>query len=396
MGEEERYITWDDAGENTPPGDASLKQARRIVVKIGSNVLSCRGGLNRELIQDISRQICALIRQRKEVVLVSSGAMAAGLKRLAIASRPDALPERQAISAVGQAGLIRAYEKAFAVHGKQVAQLLLTSDGLQQRRRYLNVRNTLSTLMAWGVVPVINENDTVSVEEIRFGDNDNLSAMISLLLDADLLVNLTDIDGLYDKDPRVHPDARFIRRADPVHRDMERYAGDIPGELGTGGMLTKIKAARKVNAAGIPMIIARGTDADILLRIFENGPPGTFFVPRRRKMANRKSWIAFSTRPEGTLSVDDGAENALRKRGKSLLPSGIIGIDGEFETGAPVRVENSRGDCIAVGLVNYDAEDIGRIMGLQTDRIQDYLGEKPYDEVIHRNNLALRPPRVTD
>ncbi len=362
---------------------------RRVVVKVGSNVLTLDNGLNLKVLAAISRQICRLIDDGVEVLLVSSGAMAAGVRKLRLNGRPDEIPKRQAVSAVGQAGLIRQYEKAFGRFGRQVAQILLTGDGLTHRLRYLNARNTLHTLLSWGVIPIINENDTVSVEEIKFGDNDNLAAMIALLMDADLVVNLTDIDGLYDKDPRTEADARLIPEVPVIRKNIEKFAGDIPGALGTGGMLGKIRAARKVTTAGIPMIIARGDKPDILLKLFSGESHGSFFTPREEKLANRKCWIGFTLKPKGTLRIDGGATRAILERGKSLLPSGIVDVEGEFGVGAPVAFKNGDDEILGTGLVNYSAADIRKIMGLKTDRIRQVLGEKPYDEVIHRDNLTI-------
>lgn len=373
-----------------------LASARRVVVKVGSNTLSLKGGLNLPLIESLSEQLCELIDGGREMVLVSSGAMAVGVSKLGLYKRPDPLPMRQAVSAVGQAGLMMAYEKAFERYGKHVAQVLLTGDGLHDRKRYLNARNTLHTLMAWKIVPIINENDTVSVEEINFGDNDNLSAMIALTLNADLLINLTDIEGLLDKDPRVHPDAALIPFVDGVDSDLEALVGDIPGELGTGGMLAKLRAARKVNTAGIPMIIARGTLPDILRRLFSSEEIGTFFVPKANRMPNRKSWIGFTTKPEGALQIDDGAVRALTERGKSLLAIGILAVEGDFEEGAPVVLRNRHGDAIGTGLVNYRASDIRRILRTHSDDIAEKLGGKPYDEVVHRDNLTVTARRAKD
>ncbi|QTA79859.1 Glutamate 5-kinase [Desulfonema limicola] len=366
-----------------------FKSAKRVVVKIGSNVLTKDNGLNLEVVSSISRQICQLIDSGLELVFVSSGAMAAGLKKIGLPRRPDEIPKRQAVAAVGQAGLIMEYEKAFEQYGKKVAQILLTGDGLHQRKRYLNARNTLNTLLDWKIVPVINENDTVSVEEIKFGDNDNLSAMIALLMDADLLINLTDIDGLYNKDPRKNQDAELISFVSSIRKDIEKFASDIPGTLGTGGMLTKIKAARKVNTAGIPMIIAKGSKKDILLRLFAGEEHGTFFVPKKQKMANRKCWIGFTVKPKGMISIDDGAARAILNNGKSLLPIGITNVEGEFGIGSPVEFKNGTGDVLGTGLVNYNSAEIRKIMGLKTSEIKECLGEKPYDEVIHRDNLSI-------
>ena len=242
-----------------------FEDAKRIVVKVGSGVLTEDNGLNLKVLRSISRQICQLADRGLEIILVSSGAMASGIKKIGLSKRPDEIPKRQAVAAVGQAGLIMEYEKSFARYNKKVAQILLTGDDLVNRKRYLNARNTLCTLLSWQVIPIINENDTVVVEEIKFGDNDNLSAMITLLMDADILVNLTDIDGLYTRDPRKDQNTELISIVATIKKDIEKYASDISGPLGTGGMLSKIKAAKKVTAAGIPMLIAGGEKRDILL-----------------------------------------------------------------------------------------------------------------------------------
>ncbi len=364
--------------------------ARRVVVKVGSGVLTHENGLNVKIVRSLSRQICDLINQGKEVILVTSGAMASGLAKVGLTRRPDEIPQRQAVAAVGQAGLILEYEKAFGRHGRKVAQILLTSDGLSNRKRYLNARNTLYTLLGWNIVPIINENDTVSVDEIKFGDNDNLAAMITLLMEADLLVSLTDIDGLYTSDPRTDSNARLIPAVEVIRKSIEISATGIPGALGTGGMLSKVKAARKVTAAGIPMVIASGKQPDILPRLFAGAQTGTFFVPKKERMTNRKCWIAFNLKPEGMINVDEGAANALVNNGKSLLPGGILSVEGEFGVGAAVQFKKAGEDAVlGAGLVNYSAADIRKIMGLRSDRIAFRIGSKPYDEVIHRNNMVI-------
>jgi glutamate 5-kinase len=368
---------------------SSFTHARRVVVKIGSNVLTENNGLNLKAIRSITRQVCRLIDEGRQVILVSSGAMASGVKKIGLHARPDELPKRQAVAAVGQAGLIREYEKAFSRYDKKVAQILLTSEDLSSRKRYLNARNTLYTLLSWQVIPVINENDTVSVEEIKLGDNDNLAAMITLLMDADILINLTDIEGLFNKDPRIHSDAEFIPMVTTITRSTEQYASEIPGALGTGGMISKIKAARKVNSAGIPMVIARGDQPNILTRLFSGKEHGTFFVPGKQKLASRKCWIAFSLKPVGSIIIDDGAAHAILKNGKSLLPSGIIDVEADFNIGAPVEFRNRKNEVLGIGLVNYSAADIRKIMGLKSSQIKAALGHKAYDEVIHRDNLAI-------
>ena len=366
-----------------------FNNAKRLVVKVGSNVLTEDHGLNLKAIRSISRQICRLIDSGLEVILISSGAMASGVKKIGLDKRPDEIPKRQAIAAVGQAGLIMEYEKAFARYHKKVAQILLTGDDLNNRRRYLNARNTLCMLLSWQVVPIINENDTVMIEEIQFGDNDNLAAMITLLMDADILVNLTDIDGLYTKNPRKYPDAELIPLVSTIRENIVKVAGDIPGPLGTGGMLSKINAARKVTASGIPMVIANGGKPDILIKLFSGKEIGTFFVSKKKKLKSRKCWIAFTLKPKGAIRIDDGAALAILNRGKSLLPSGIVHVEGEFNVGAPVEFKNGDNETLGTGLVNYSSADIRKIMGFKSSQIKNILGHKPYDDVIHRDNLAI-------
>jgi len=367
----------------------SFERAKRAVVKVGSNVLTEDNGLNLKAMRSIARQICKLIDNGLEVILVSSGAMASGVRKIGLAKRPDELPKRQAVAAIGQAGLMMEYEKAFGRYSQKVAQILLTSEDLSNRKRYLNARNTLNTLLSWKVVPIVNENDTVWVEEIKLGDNDNLAAMITLLMDADVLINLTDIDGLYTQDPRVYPQAELIPRVTRITKDTERYAGDIPGALGSGGMISKIKAARKVNSAGVPMVIAAGDKPNILLKLFAGQKHGTFFVSKTQRLASRKCWIAFSLKPQGVLKIDGGAANALLRNGKSLLPSGIVEVTNDFGVGAPVEFVDRHNEVLGIGLVNYSSSEIKKIMGLKSNRIKQVLGHKSYDEIIHRDNLAI-------
>ncbi len=367
-----------------------FNKARRIVVKVGSNVLTAKEGLNISAIESLSEQIHRQFLKGREVVLVSSGAMASGQRKVGLEKRPDEIPKRQAVAAVGQAGLILAYENAFSRFDQKVAQVLLTSDDLRgSRRRYLNARNTLYTLLSWGILPVVNENDTVAVEEIKFGDNDNLSALITLMMNADLLINLTDIDGLFTADPRTRGDAELIEEVSTINKSLEKMAGDIPGALGTGGMMSKIRAARKVTSAGIPMVIANGGTRGILDLLFEGGGRGTFFVPSKGKLSNRKSWIGFTVKPKGTIKIDDGAAEAIRKKGKSLLAGGIVDIYGDFGSGAPVELKDGNDARLAVGLVNYSAWDLKKIRGCSSSQIRERLGYKPYDEVIHRDNMTV-------
>ena len=309
---------------------------------------------------------------------------------MGMTARPSEMPKRQAIAAIGQGGLMMAYENSFALRDKKVAQILLTAEDLNNRKRYLNARNTLNTLIEWKVLPIINENDTVMVEEIKLGDNDNLSAMIALLMDADFLFILTDIEGLYDKDPRQAADAKLISKVSSFNKEIEAYAGHIPGTLGTGGMLSKIKAAKKVTSAGIPMIVAKGNTKNVLLRLFQGERLGTYFVPKNKKLASRKCWIAHTLAPKGSLVIDDGAVRAVRENGKSLLPIGVVRVEGEFEQGAPVAFKTVKNEIIGIGLANYRSSDVELIKGLKTSQIEACLGSKYYDEIIHRNNMVLK------
>ncbi len=368
---------------------AFFDSAKRVVVKVGSGVLTEADGLNLSVIQSISGQICRLMENGVQVLLVSSGAMASGIKKMGLSRRPEDIPKRQAVSAVGQAGLIMAYENAFEKYDKKVAQMLLTNDGLSNRERYLNARNTLHTLLSWRVTPIINENDTVAVDELKFGDNDNLAALITLLMSADIMISLTNIDGLYSSDPRTDPDGELIPVVHAVNEEIEAIASEVPGAYNFGGMLSKINAAKTVTSAGIPMVIAHGETPDILARLFSGEKAGTFFIPKGRRLGSRKSWIGYTLKPKGAVRIDPGAERAILQNGKSLLPSGVTGVEGDFKVGAPVACKNEKNEVLGTGLVNYSAGDILKVMGLKTDQIKNRLGFKPYDEVIHRDNLVI-------
>lgn len=370
---------------------SALKGVRRIVVKVGSAVLTTEDGLNRVVIENLSAELSRFKREKFDMVLVSSGAIASGRKKVGLSVRPGSIPEKQAAAAVGQSGLILAYEEAFERYGDKVAQILLTREDLSNRKRYLNARNTIFTLLNWGIIPIINENDTVAVEEIKFGDNDILAALIASLVGADLLVCLTDIDALYDSDPRSNPQARKLSRIDNITSQIEKMASGIPGSMGCGGMLSKVKAAKMVSAQGIPTIIANGKVPYILEKLFAGEDCGTFFQPQGQRMTSRKYWIAFTLKPEGVLVVDDGAKKAILARGKSLLPSGITEIKGHFNVGAPVHCVDQAGTVFAAGLVNYASADIEKIKGCKTQELASILGHKDYDEVIHRDNLVILP-----
>ena len=366
-----------------------LSPVKRVVIKVGSGVLTAKNGLNMAVIDDLATDICALRKKKIQIILVSSGAIASGLRKVGLSKRPQSVSQQQAVAAVGQSSLMMAYEEAFGRHGQKVAQILTTRDDLTHRRRYLNARNTLFTLLSWKIVPIINENDTVVVDEIKFGDNDNLSAMVTNLTESDLLVNLTNIDGLFDKDPRIHRDAKLIRIVEKVDRKVTKLASSIPGFLGRGGMASKIKAAEKVALAGVPTIIANGLKSRILKQIFLGKEEGTLFLPRQVTLCSRKHWIAFTMSPRGELVIDRGAEKAIVEKGKSLLPSGIKEVRGRFSLGNSVLLRSETGKEVAVGMVNYHSSDINKIMGVKTTEIELKLGFRNDDEVIHRDNLVL-------
>jgi len=363
--------------------------AQRIVIKVGSSVLAGRQGLDLGIINRLSDEISMLREQGRQVVIVSSGAIASGIRKVGLRAMPKTIPQKQAAAAVGQGSLIQAYEEAFSHYGLKVAQILLTSDDLTNRRRYLNARHTLQTLLEWGIIPVVNENDTVVVDEIKFGDNDNLSALIAQLIEADLLVALTDMDGLYDSDPRENREAKIIPIVRRIDREVEGFAGDRPGGLGTGGMLSKLMAAKKVAAAGVPMIIGNGRNRYILKQIFDGEEVCTLFLPAERRLPSKKQWIAHTLKPQGEVILDAGAAKALKLRGKSLLSTGIVAVRGRFEVGAPVRCLSREEEVIGIGLVNYGADEIEKIMGVRSHGIEEILGYKHSDEVIHRDNFVL-------
>jgi glutamate 5-kinase len=367
-----------------------LGKARRIVVKVGSSILaSVEKGLHYEVFSHLTKEISDLKRQGYEIVLVSSGAIAAGMEKLGYKTRPQAITQKQATAAVGQTRLMNIYENYFSRFQQMVAQVLLTHDDLSHRRRFLNARNTLLTLLELGIIPIINENDTVAVDEIKFGDNDNLSALITNLIGADLLIILTDIEGLCDSDPRVNPNARCIPLVEDTDVDMGGIVGETKSEMSVGGMISKVKAARKASRFGIPTVVARGTKEGVLHQILKGKEIGTLILPKREALSSRKHWIAFNPKPKGDVIVDDGAKKAIVQRGKSLLPSGVVKIKGSFDRGDLVTCLGPRGKEFARGLVNYSAPELEKIKGLRSDQIESTLGYKYSDEVIHRNDLVV-------
>jgi len=372
-----------------------IKKSRRIVVKVGSSVLvgvgGKVGGKGVHVAPKVFTHIAGAIHRGKldgkEIVLVSSGAVAMGMKKLG--RRPATIPQRQAMAAVGQVLLMSRYSLSFQRFKEEVAQVLLTYDDFADRRRFLNARNTILTLLSSGVVPVINENDTVSVEEIKFGDNDNLSALTTNLIEADLLIMLSDTDGLYDKDPKADKSAKKIAVVEDIDSLMIPRMGAKAGFYGTGGIASKVSAAKKAAHFGSSTIIANGTEPDILARIFDGEDVGTLILPKEDRLTSKKHWIAYSTRPSGRVFVDNGAKAALLEKGRSLLPSGIVRVEGSFEAGEVIHCVDEKGMEFARGVVNYSSQEVDKIKGLKTGRIEDVLGYRVYDEVIHRDNLVV-------
>ena len=367
-----------------------LKSVKRVVIKIGSRVLTDdAGGLDHAVIGRICGDISQLRERGKQVVVVSSGAIAAGRSELGLTERPKTIPQKQAAAAIGQTRLMRAYEEALAPHGLKAAQLLLTSEDLGSRQRFLNARATIATLLGFGVIPVINENDTVVVDEIKFGDNDNLSALVTNVAEADLLVILTDVEGLYSADPGVNPDAKLIPLVQGITRELERSAGSSASSVGTGGMATKVAAAKKAGKNGVATILVAGKREGILSTAMRGEEVGTLFLPQGTGLNRRKHWIAYTLKPAARVIVDNGARNVLEKKGKSLLPSGIVGVDGRFERGACVRICDLDGKEFARGLSDYSHSEIARLAGHKSSEIEGLLGYRYADVVIHRDNLVL-------
>ncbi|HLS98849.1 MAG TPA: glutamate 5-kinase [Porticoccaceae bacterium] len=363
---------------------------RRWVVKIGSALLTGDGkGLDRDAMAAWVAQIARLLDEGVEVVLVSSGAVAEGMSRLGWKARPKAIHDLQAAAAVGQMGLVQAYESHFMAHGRHTAQILLDHDDLSNRQRYLNARRTLQALIRLGVVPVVNENDTVVTDEIRFGDNDTLGALVANLIDAEVLVILTDQQGLFDKDPRANPDAVLVgegRAGDPA---LDAMAGGSAGSLGRGGMATKLRAAKLAARSGATTLIASGREPDVLVRLRRGDALGTLLVAAQEPIAARKQWLAGQLQVRGRLTLDAGAVDVLRQQGRSLLPVGVKAVSGHFTRGELVTCCDEDGREIARGLVNYSAEETARILGQSSARIADILGYRDDDELIHRDNLVL-------
>ena len=367
-----------------------LGQSRRWVVKIGSSLLTDEGrGLAKAAIDDWVAQVARLCQHGVEVVLVSSGAVAEGMARLGWATRPSVLYELQAAAAVGQMGLVQTYETSFQKHGLKTAQVLLTHDDLSNRKRYLNARSTLRTLLKLKVVPIVNENDTVAMEEIRFGDNDTLAALVANLVEADVLVILTDQAGMFDKDPRSNADAKLLSEVSAADPQLEAMAGGTAGKVGRGGMLTKVRAAKLAARSGASTLVAPGRTSGVLDAIAAGQPVGTLFTPGQETFVARKQWLASHLQLRGKLVIDSGAARVLRDSGRSLLAVGVKNVTGDFMRGEVVACVDEQGHELARGLVNYSADETRRIMGLASDRIEEILGYVDEPELIHRDNLVL-------
>lgn len=365
-------------------------KAKRVVVKVGSAILTTEEGINQEVVDNLAKEIAFLRDTGREVILVSSGAVAAGKKKLHFKDELDiSIKQKQALAAIGQSQLMHDYDEAFARYGYNIAQILLTHSDLSHRSRYLNVRNTIHTLFKFGVIPIINENDTVSTEELKFSDNDNLGALLANLIEADMFICLTDVDALYDRNPIISPDAKPIYTVSEVDDTIQSMAGHSKSLLGTGGMRSKIIAAQMVAAGGGSSFIGPGRRKNILEHLFSGEMIGTFFLPQQEKMQSRKRWIAYVLKPQGKIVLDKGACTAISKNGRSLLPSGIIAVEGEFHKGDSVRCVDINDIPVAVGLTNFNHEMVSKIKGMRTEEIRQMLGYKESDEVMHRDNMVV-------
>lgn len=367
-----------------------LSRIKRIVLKIGSSILTdSEGNLVEERFGDLASQIVELQRNGLKVIVVSSGAIASGMKKLNLKKKPPEIHLKQAIAACGQGLLMWNYEKAFSSFGVNVAQILLTHDGLSNRKRFLNARRTIHKLLQMEIVPIVNENDSVAVEEIMIGDNDNLASLVTSLTGSDLMILLTNIDGIYREYSSKTSDALPISLVEVIDDSLEKLARDTMGTTTTGGMITKIEAARKASAFGVPSVIANGCVEDVILKILKGENIGTFVLPSKDKLNARKHWIVFNLQISGEIIVDKGAKDALVEKGKSLLPSGIKEIRGDFEIGDSVLCIDDKGNEIAKGIVSYDSDEIRRIIGVKTSEIERILGYKYSNEIVHRDDLAV-------
>jgi len=377
------------------PERTALTKVRRLIVKVGTSLLTGGGThLDRRYLLRLAQAVGHQWSQGRQVAVVSSGAIGAGCGVLGYSKKPVSLPERQACAAAGQVELMKIYQQAFRRLREHdaprcVGQMLLTRDGLENRQRYLNTRNTLEALFARRAVPIINENDTVAVDEIRFGDNDTLSALVTVAVEAELLVILSDVEGLMDAPPREQPNAKLVRHVPAITPEIEAWASSVGSALGTGGMVSKLEAARIVTGSGEAMVLVGGHDPAVLHQVLEGRNVGTYFQPRGDRLAARKRWLAYTQRPHGTIHVDAGAREALLKHRRSLLPSGIRSAEGHFDSGDLVNLAGPDGRAFARGLSNYTRAEIERIRGKKTAQLAKDLGPAFFQEVIHRDNLVM-------
>lgn len=369
----------------------ALKKAKRIVVKVGTSTITyANGKRNFSQIDRLARELSDLQNQGKEMILVSSGAVAVGVDRLGLPAKPSTIPGKQACAAVGQGVLMHTYEKLFADYGQIVAQVLITRTEAIDRHRYTNCRNTFMTLLQQGVIPIVNENDVVALDELKIGDNDNMSALVAGIVDADLVIILSDIDGLYTANPATHPEATLVHTVQEITPEIEASAGGVGSSRGTGGMATKIQAAKAATNSGIQLVIASGTEKNAIPRILQGEEIGTLFVSRENRLQFRKRWLAFGAKIQGSIVVDDGCAKAIRKAGGcSILPAGIYQVVGDFQSGSTISVFDKEGHELARGLVHYTASELEKIKGCKSSDIEGILGHKNYDEVIHRDDLVI-------
>lgn len=376
---------------NNEASREALKKAKRIVIKIGTSTITyANGKRNFSQIDRLAREISDLQNQGKEMILVTSGAVAVGVDRMGLPGKPKTIPGKQAAAAVGQGVLMHTYEKFFADYGQIVAQVLITKTEAIDRHRYTNTRNTFMELMRQRVIPIVNENDVVALDELKIGDNDNMSALVAGIVDADLVIILSDVDGLYTANPQTHPDAVIVPEVAEITPEIEASAGGVGSARGTGGMATKIQAAKAATSSGIHLVIASGTEKNAITRVLQGEELGTLFVSRENRLQFRKRWLAFGAKIAGSIVVDDGCAKAIRKAGGcSILPAGVFAVQGEFLPGSTVSVIDKDAHELARGLVHYSSAELEQIKGCNSGEIANILGHKNFDEVIHRDDLVI-------
>ena len=376
---------------NNEASREALQKAKRIVIKVGTSTITyANGKRNFSQIDRLAREISDLQNQGKEMILVTSGAVAVGVDRMGLPGKPKTIPGKQAAAAVGQGVLMHTYEKFFADYGQIVAQVLITKTEAIDRHRYTNTRNTFMELMRQRVIPIVNENDVVALDELKIGDNDNMSALVAGIVDADLVIILSDVDGLYTANPQTHPDAVIVSEVVEITPEIEASAGGVGSARGTGGMATKIQAAKAATSSGIHLVIASGTEKNAITRVLQGEELGTLFVSRENRLQFRKRWLAFGAKIAGSIVVDDGCAKAIRKAGGcSILPAGVFAVQGEFLPGSTVSVIDKDAHELARGLVHYSSAELEQIKGCNSGEIANILGHKNFDEVIHRDDLVI-------